>query len=137
MTVQTYLFFEGSCEAALDFYKRAVGAEVQALMRYKESPEPLSPEMIAAGKENKVMHAAFRIGDTVLMASDGRCSGRANFQGFSISLALKAPADAERAFAALGDGGQVEMPLAKTFWAPLFGMVVDRFGVRWMVTIAP
>jgi PhnB protein len=137
MTIQTYLFFEGTCEAALDFYKHAVGAEVQMLMRYRDAPDPGTRSMVPPGNDDKIMHASFRIGDSIVMGSDGRASGRANFQGFSLSLTVKAPAEAERAFTALADGGQVDLPLAKTFWAPLFGMLTDRFGVRWMVQIAP
>jgi PhnB protein len=136
MTIQTYLFFEGSCEAAVDFYKRAVGAQVEMLMRYRDAPDPATRSMVAAGNDDKIMHAAIRIGDSVVMASDGRCSGGADFRGFSLSLAVKTPAEAERAFAALSEGGRVDVPLAKTFWAPLFGMLTDRFGVRWMVQIA-
>jgi PhnB protein len=93
--------------------------------------------MIPPGSENKIMHTTFRIGDTSVMASDGRCDGKANFQGFSLSLAAADEAEAKRLFATLADGGQVQMPLAKTFWSPCFGMVADRFGVSWMVGVAP
>ncbi|MDI6854076.1 MAG: VOC family protein [Deltaproteobacteria bacterium] len=134
MQVETYLFFEGRCEEALDFYRKALGAEVTWLMRYKESPEP---EMVQPGFEDKVMHATVRIGDTTIMASDGMCSGRSAFQGFSLTLAVTDKAEAERLFAALSDGGQVQMPLAETFWSPLFGMVADRFGLSWMILVTP
>lgn len=135
MLIQPYLFFEGRCEEALDYYKQALGAEVTMLMRYKESPEPPPPGMIPPGSENKVMHASFQIGDAVVMASDGMCSGRTDFQGFSLSLAVKRESDADRVFAALADGGEVRMPLGKTFFSPRFGMAADRFGVSWMVIV--
>src|SRR2546422_10934064 len=101
MQVQPYLFFEGRCEEAVEFYRRALGAEVTTLMRIKDSPEPHPPGMVPAGSDNKVMHMTFRIGDTTLMASDGRCSGKPNFQGFSLSLNAADDAQAERLFAAL------------------------------------
>jgi PhnB protein len=106
------------------------------LMRYKESPDPPPPGMVPAGSENKVMHASLRIGDTVVMASDGSCSGQPSFQGFSLSISIADPAQAERLFTALADGGQVQMPLTKTFWSPYFGMVADRFGVAWMINVS-
>jgi PhnB protein len=134
MPIQPYLFFEGRCEEALGFYRRAVGAEVTALMRYKESPDPT---MITPGTEDKVMHASFRVGESTVMASDGRCQGPASFQGFSLSLTVPDEAAAERTFKALGDGGQVQMPLTKTFFSPSFGMIADRFGVSWMVYVEP
>jgi PhnB protein len=137
MQIQPYLFFDGRCEEAIDFYRRAVGAEPTMLMRFKDSPEPHQPGMIPPGAENKVMHAAIRVGDTTVMASDGRCQGKPNFQGFALSLTVANAAEADRLFAALGDGGQVQMPLAKTFFSPRFGMVADRFGVSWMVYVAP
>ena len=133
MQVQPYLFFEGRCEEALEFYRTALGAEVTMKMRYKESPEPQPAGMCAPGSEDKIMHASFRIGDTELMASDGRAMGQPEFKGFSLSLTAKSDADAKRLFTALGQGGQVQMPLAKTFFASSFGMVADRFGVSWMV----
>jgi len=135
MLVQAYLNFDGRCEEALEFYRNALGAEVQMLMRFKESPEPCDPSMVAPGSDNKVMHSAFRVGSTVLLASDCGCQGKPNFQGVSLSLSVKSEADAERAFKALADGGQVQMPLSKTFWSPRFGMVSDRFGVSWMVNV--
>ena len=137
MKVEPYLFFDGRCDEALEFYRRTLRAEVTMLMRFKESPEPHQPGMIPPGSENKVMHASFRIGDTTLMASDGRCLGKPTFQGFSLSLSVPNNAEAERLFAALGDGGQVQMPLAKTFFSSRFGMVADRFGVPWMIIVVP
>ena len=133
MQAQPYLFFDGRCEEAVDFYRTKLGAEVEMLMRYKDSPEPHQPGMIPPGAENKVMHTSLRIGDTTVMASDGRCQGQPNFQGFALSLTAANDAEADRWFAALGDGGQVQMPLAKTFFASRFGMVADRFGVSWMI----
>ena len=134
MQVQPYLFFDGRCEEALEFYSKKLGAKVEMLMRFKESPDP---GMVAPGTGDKVMHASFRIGETTVMASDGQCSGRPNFQGFSLSLTVPDEAEAERLFAALVDGGQVQMPLTKTFFSPRFGMVADRFGVSWMIFVAP
>ena len=136
MKVEPYLFFDGRCDEALEFYGRVLRAEVTMLMRFKDSPEPHQPGMIPPGSENKVMHAGFRIGDTTLMASDGRCLGKPNFQGFSLTLSVPNDAEAERLFAALGDGGQVQMPMSKTFFSSRFGMVADRFGVPWMVIVA-
>jgi PhnB protein len=133
--VQPYLFFNGSCEQAVDFYRKALGAEVEMSMRYKESPEPLPPGMLPPGFENKIMHTSFRIGQTTVMASDGSSTEKSNFGGFSLSLAVQSEAEADRAFAALADGGKVKMPLAKTFWSPRFGMVEDRFGIGWMVSV--
>ena len=136
MRVETYLFFNGRCEEAIEFYKKILGAEVTMLVRFKDSPEPPQPGMVPSGSENKIMHASFRIGDTTLMASDGHCTGQTNFQGFSESLTVANEAEADRKFAALAEGGQVQMPLTKTFWSPRFGMVTDRFGVGWMVSVA-
>ncbi len=135
--IQPYLFFNGTCEAAVEFYRKALGAEVEMMMRFKESPEPPQPGMVPPGFENKIMHASFRVGGTTLMASDGCSAEKANFEGFSLSLSVANEAEADRAFAALADGGQVKMPLAKTFWSPRFGMVEDRFGIGWMITVMP
>jgi len=134
MQVEPYLFFEGRCEEALEFYRNALGAEVTALMRFKDSPDP---GMCQPGAEDNVMHAVVRIGDTTIMASDGMGTGQLAFQGFSLALSLTDKAEAGRLFTALSDGGQVQMPLAETFFAPLFGMVADRFGVSWMVLVTP
>jgi PhnB protein len=135
MQAQPYLFFDGRCEQALEFYRSALGAEVTSLHRFKDSPEPHTPGMIPPGAENKVMHASFRVGGTTVLASDGRCTGHPSFQGFSLSLTVPNDAEAERLFAALGQGGQVQMPLTKTFFSSRFGMVADRFGVSWMVYV--
>lgn len=136
MQVEPYLFFNGRCEEALDFYRSALGAEVTSLMRYKDSPEPMEPGMVPPGSENKVMHANLRIGETQIMASDGDCAGQPDFRGFSLTITVADAAEADRMFAALADGGQVQMPLARTFWSPRFGMLVDRFGLGWMVNVA-
>ncbi|RJF95232.1 VOC family protein [Noviherbaspirillum saxi] len=133
MNVEPYLFFNGQCEEALEFYKSALGAEVTALMRFKDSPEPHPPGMLPPGSENKIMHSNFRIGDTTVMASDGMCTGEGVFQGFSLSISAENDAKAEQLFAALSDGGKVTMPMATTFFASRFGMLTDRFGVGWMV----
>jgi PhnB protein len=135
MPVEPYLFFNGRCEEAIQFYKKALGAEVLMQMRFSESPEPPSEDCLPPGSENKVMHACLRIGDTNVMASDGMAKGEPNFDGFSLSLTARDEAEAERLFAALGDGGEVQQPLTKTFFAPHFGMVTDRFGVSWMVIV--
>jgi len=131
MQIQPYLFFDGRCEEALTFYKKAVGAEVEMLMRFKDSPEPQRRGMEVPG--DKVMHSCLRIGDTQIMASDGMCSGQAKFDGFSLSINAGDDAEAKRLFNALADGGQVAQPLIKTFFASSFGMVADRYGVNWMV----
>jgi len=133
MQVQPYLFFDGRCEEAIEFYRRTVGAEITMLTRFKDSPEP---PMVSPGSENKVMHASIRIGDTTVLASDGRCLGQPKFQGFALSLTVANENEAERSFASLSEGGQVQMPLSKTFFSPRFGMLVDRFGVSWMVYVA-
>jgi PhnB protein len=137
MLVQPYLFFDGKCEEAVEFYRRALGAEVEMLMRFRDSPEPAQPGMVPPGAEDKVMHAALRIGDTMVLGSDGRCLGQPDFRGFALSLTAADDAEADRLFAALADGGQVQMPLSKTFFSSRFGMVADRFGVSWMVYVAP
>jgi len=135
MLVQAYLNFDGRCEEALNFYKKALGAEVTMLMRMNESPEPPKPGLVAPGSADKVLHAAFRIGETMLLASDCYCSGKPVFQGISLTITARDEAEANRLFAALSDGGQVTAPLSKTFFSPRFGMVTDRFGVAWMVLV--
>ncbi|MDN0073996.1 VOC family protein [Crenobacter sp. SG2303] len=135
MQIQPYLFFDGRCEEAIEFYRGALGAELLTLMRFKDSPEPPSPDCVVPGSENKVMHASFRVGETTVMASDGTGQGPSSFQGFSLTLSVADAAEAERVFSALSAGGQVRMPLGKTFFSPCFGMVADRFGVSWMVIV--
>ena len=132
--IQPYLFFGGRCEEALEFYRSALGAQVDILMRHKDSPEPPPPGMLQPGFENKIMHTCFRVGGTAIMASDG-CQEGSNFSGFSLSLSVPTEVEADRVFALLADGGQVQMPLTKTFWSPRFGMLTDRFGVGWMVIV--
>lgn len=130
MRVQPYLSFEGRCEEALEFYRRAVGAEVTALVRFSESPDPAS---VPPGTADKVMHSSFRIGESELGATDGECTGSGSFTGISLTLTGKDDAGTARLFDALADGGKVEMPLTPTFFSSSFGMLSDRFGVRWML----
>ena len=133
MNVQTYLFLDGRTEEALAFYKKAVGAEVTMLMKFRESPDK---SQIPPGADDKVMHAVFRVGDTPIMISDGMNNGRPKFEGFALSVNANDVAEAQKYFNALLDGGEVTMPLAETFFAKSFGMLKDKFGVHWMV-IAP
>jgi PhnB protein len=131
--IQPYLFFNGSCEQAIEFYRKALGAEVEMMMRFKESPEPPPPGAVPPGFENKIMHASFRVGQTTVLASDGCSADKLRFQGFSLSLSVPTEAEADRAFTTLADGGQVKMPLTKTFFSPRFGMLEDRFGIGWII----
>jgi len=133
--IQPYLFFNGTCEEAIEFYREALGAEVLMTMRYKESPEPPPPGRVPPGFENKVMHTSFKIGQTTIMASDGCSAEKPRFEGFSLAISVPNEAEADRVFAALSAGGKVGMPLSKTFWSPRFGMVEDRFGIGWMVSV--
>ena len=136
MQIQPYVFFDGSCEQALQFYQRAVGAKGEMLMRYKENPQPSPGFQLPPGYDDKVMHSSLRIGDSVVMAADD-CMGTARTSsGFSLSLTAADPAEAKRCFDALAEGGQVTMPLSKTFWSAAFGMLRDRFGIAWMVNVA-
>ena len=135
MQIQPYLFFNGHCEEAIEFYRKALGAEVEMMMRFKDSPEPMPPGAAAPGMADKVMHASLRIGGALLMASDGMGAGELAFQGFSLSIDAPDTAGADRMFNALAEGGMVKMPIGKTFWSPYFGIVADRFGVSWMVTL--
>jgi PhnB protein len=134
MSIEPYLNFDGRCEEAIEFYKKALGAEVTMKMRFGENPEPQTG-MMAAGSENKIMHASLRIGDSTIMASDGYCKRAAEFKGITLSLTVATEAAADKAFNSLSDGGQVHMPLTKTFFSPRFGMVADRFGVPWMIIV--
>jgi len=135
--IQPYLFFNGSCEQAIEFYRKALGAEIEMMMRFKESPEPPPPGAVPPGFENKIMHASFRVGQTTVLASDGCSADKLRFQGFSLSLSVPTEAEADRAFNTLADGGQVKMPLMKTFFSPRFGMLEDRFGIGWIIQAAP
>ena len=131
-----YVFFGGRCQEALDFYTTALGAQVDTVMLYSQSPDPAPEGMLPEGYENKVMHAAFRIGETTLYGGDGIHGGQdPRFAGFSLALTLPTEAKAQSAFHALAEGGQVNMPLGKTFWSPCFGMVTDRFGMDWMISL--
>ena len=133
MQVQPYLFFEGRCDEALEFYKKALGAKVDMLMRFKEAPDQ---SMVTPQSRDEVMHAAVHVGNTQILMSDGRCQGAANFGGFSLAVSAGTEAEADQMFNALADGGQVRMPMAKTFFSPRFGMVADKFGVGWMIMVA-
>lgn len=136
MDMQPYLCFEGRCDEAIEFYQRALGAKVDMLMRFKDSPDKtMCP--VDGPMADKVMHSTLHIGNAMLHMSDGRCQGKAGFEGFSLSLTVATESEAERLFSALSDGGQVQMPLEKTFWSPRFGMATDRFGVSWMVMVTP
>jgi PhnB protein len=130
--IEPYLCFEGRCDEAIAFYQKALGAEVLAVMRFKDSPEP---NQCSSGSEDKVMHSAIRIGESILMMSDGRCSGKPNFEGISLSVTAADEAESAKLFGALSEGGNVIMPLGKTFYSPSFGMTTDRFGVMWMVIV--
>lgn len=135
MYIQPYLFFNGRCEEAISYYEKHLGAKVNAKMRYKEAPPSDGPGANADGEH--IMYSSITIGDTELLASDDCMNKETKFQGFSLSLTVKTNAEADHAFAALADGGQVNMPLSQTFFSPYFGMVVDRFGINWMVIIPP
>jgi PhnB protein len=134
MKIEPYLFFEGRAEEAIEFYKKAVSAEVVMMMRFKESPDtsgcPPGP-----GMGEKIMHATLSIGSTQVMMSDGRCESNPKFEGFALSISAANPAEAEKLYKALGDKGEIVMPLTKTFFSPAFGMLRDRFGVHWMVIV--
>ena len=134
MPIQPYLSFEGRADEAVEFYKKALGATVQMLMRFKEAPDQ---SMISPGSGEKVMHAALKIGDATVLLSDGRNSGKATFQGINLTLYAKDPTEADKVFNALADGGEVRMPLGKTFFSPAFGMLADKFGVGWMIIVQP
>jgi len=137
MQVQPYLFFNGRCEEAINFYKAELGAEVLALMRFKECPDKPPPGTIPPGSDDKIMHACMKIGDTEVMASDGMADGKLEFKGITLSIQVKSETEADRVFNALGKGGQVKMPIGKTFFSPRFGMLQDRFGVSWMIVTMP
>ena len=135
MNVTPYLNFDGRCEQALEFYAKAIDARVEMTMRYSDSPEPPPPGMVKPGSDHKIMHTQFRVGTALVMASDGYCGDAPEFKGVSLSLAADDEATARRWFDGLAAGGKIEMPLGKTFWSPCFGMVTDRFGLMWMVTV--
>ncbi len=132
--IEPYLFFHGRCEEALEFYRTALGAQIDMVMRYSDSPEPAPAGRLPAGFENKIMHASFTINGARIMASDG-CEEDGTFGGFQLSLTYATEAEAQPAFAALAEGGNVHHPIGKTFWSPCFGMVQDKFGLGWMVTV--
>jgi len=133
--VQPYLFFGGRCDEAIEFYKKALGAQVEMIMRFSDSPEPTPPGMLAEGFEKKIMHSSFKVGEMTLMASDGCSPDEVGFNGFRLALSVPTEADADRFFNGLAEGGKVDMPLTKTFWSPRYGMVTDRLGLGWMVMV--
>jgi PhnB protein len=133
MHVQPYLNFDGRCDEALEFYKKAIGAKVGMLVRFNQAPDP---SMISPGNADKVMHSSVQVGDSTVLMSDGRCTGKPNFQGIALSISARTEAEADQIFNGLAEGGQVTMPLAKTFFSAKFGMVADKFGVGWMVLVA-
>jgi PhnB protein len=137
MRVEPYLNFDGRCDEAIEFYKSAVGAKVEMLMRFKDAPPaPANAECKPTpGTENKVMHCSLTVGDSRVMCTDGQNQGKETFTGISLSLTLSTDAEAQKAFAALGAGGSVMMPLGKTFFSSSFGMLKDKFGVVWMVIV--
>jgi PhnB protein len=136
MQVQPYLFFDGRCEEALDFYKSAIGAKVEMMMRFKDNPDSKNSPMCSPGSEDKIMHSCFKVGDTAVMGSDGHSKGNPEFKGFSLSITANNEAEADKMFNALAAGGHVQMPMGKTFFSPRFGMVADKFGIGWMVLVA-
>lgn len=136
MQIQAYLFFNGHTEEAVDFYRRALGAELEMLMRFKDAPDPPPPGMVPDGWGDKVMHASITVGDQRIMLSDGCDPAAAGHQGFALAVSVPDVASADRVFAALGEGGSVTMPQSATFWSPSFGMLTDRYGVGWMVMVA-
>ena len=132
MNLQPYVFFDGRCDEALEFYKTAIGAEAETLMRFKDAPDQ---SMVSPGSTNKVMHAQVRVGDATILMSDGRNQGKPTFQGFALTITAANEAEADKLFGALAAGGTVTMPMAKTFFSPRFGMLTDKFGVGWMVIV--
>lgn len=135
MALVPYLFFEGQCETALEYYKAAVGAEDVQLVRYKDAPDKSGHDRLPPGSDDKIMHACFTLGGARVFAADGMCTGKSNFQGFRLALEVRDKAEAEQRFHSLCEGGEVTMPLMETFWSPAFGMVTDKFGVGWMVMV--
>lgn len=136
MRVEAYVNFGGRCQEAVEFYRKSLDAQVQMLMHFKDSPAPADPKMVPPGWENKVMHCSFRVGQSVINASDGESTEAPKFAGISLTLWVESKQEAERRFAALAEGGQVRMPLTQTFFSPSYGMLADRFGVNWMVITA-
>jgi PhnB protein len=135
MTIEPYLLFHGRAEEAIEFYREALGAQLQMKMRFSESPDPVPEGVLPPGFEDKIMHSCLTIEGANLMISDGNCPDSPGFSGFSLSLTAKDGAQARRWFDALADGGEVTMPFGETFFAQHFGMVKDRFGVGWMVIV--
>lgn len=132
MQLQPYIFLEGRCEEALEFYQQAIDAQVTYMLRFNESPDK---EQCGDMPGDKIMHSSVRVGDAEFMATDGMCQSPPSFQGFALALSVEDEAKVERYFNALAEGGEVQMPLGKTFWSPKFGMLKDRFGVSWMINL--
>jgi len=138
MNLQPYVFFNGRCEEALNFYTEKLGAQVTFKMLFKDAPPPDPNNPSRPELADKIMHANVQLGSSTWMASDGNCDPAAGpFNGFSLSLTIEDIAAAEKCFNALAEGGQVVMPFGQTFWSKGFGMVVDRFGLMWMITLPP
>ena len=135
MQLTPYLFFDGKCAEAIDFYKSAIGADIVFMMQYKDAPEPLPEGMNSPELQDCVMHASFKIGDSEVMASDAPPGNHKGHNGFSLSITVADENEAKKTFAAMSDGGKVQMPLGPTFFSPCFGTLVDKFGVEWMVYV--
>ncbi|MBV8799874.1 MAG: VOC family protein [Alphaproteobacteria bacterium] len=130
MEINPYLNFNGNCGEAFQFYAKVLGGKDLRIMTFADAP-PGMP--VTRETKNQVMHARFRVGDTMIMGSDGP-GGRYNKpQGYAVNIGVDTPEEADRIFAALAEGGNVGMPIAETFWAKRFGVVTDRFGTHWMV----
>lgn len=130
MELNPYLTFNGQCEAAFKFYEKCLGGKIEMMMTHGQSP---IADQVPANWRDKIMHVRMTAGGKVLMGSDAPPDRYQKPQGFSVSLSVAEPADAERMFKALAEGGSVQMPLQETFWALRFGALVDRFGIPWMV----
>lgn len=134
MQIQPYVFFDGRCEEALEFYQQSVGAEIGMLLRYRDNPDPSTNP---PGAEDNIMHGEMRIGESTVLVSDGHCGGSPTFEGFALTLIAKSVEESERLYKALEEGGQVLVPLGKSFFSPSFGMLTDQFGVMWLVYVVP
>jgi len=130
MQLNTYLTFNGQCEAAFKFYEQCLGGKIVAMVTHADTP---AEEQVPAEWRNKILHARLIVGDEVLMGSDAPPDRYEESKGFSVTVGIDDPTDAERIFDALAKNGTVKMPIQKTFWAVRFGMLVDQFGIPWMV----
>ncbi|WP_250124683.1 VOC family protein [Chroococcidiopsis sp. CCMEE 29] len=133
MKLNPYLMFNGQCEAAFKFYEQCLGGKITTMMPYGESPEPLMTDQLTPEWRNKIMHVSLTIGDQELMGSDSPPEYDEEAKGFSVSISLNDPIEGERIFNTLAENGTVRMPFQQTFWAYRFGMLVDRFGIPWMI----